>query len=98
MLAAMGDRRVCILRGHGITVAGESIEQATVTAIDLDELCRVTVRLAELGASPPADQRGAISPSSPTSAARSTTPSAGKPSPPTPPPPSTEIPRSVCFR
>ena len=54
MLAAMGDHRVCILRGHGITVAGESIEQATVTAIDLEELCSVTVRLAELGASPPA--------------------------------------------
>jgi 3,4-dihydroxyphthalate decarboxylase len=53
MLAAMGDRRVCILRGHGITVAGESVEQATVTAVDLDELCTVTVRLAELGASPP---------------------------------------------
>ena len=53
MLAAMGDRRVCILRGHGITVAGESVEQATVTAVDLDEMCAVTVRLAELGAQPP---------------------------------------------
>jgi 3,4-dihydroxyphthalate decarboxylase len=53
MLAAMGDRSVCILRGHGITVAGESVEQATVTAVDLDELCTVTVRLAELGATPP---------------------------------------------
>ena len=53
MLAAMGDRRVCILRGHGITVAGESVEQATVTAVDLDELCAVTVRLADLGAQPP---------------------------------------------
>jgi ribulose-5-phosphate 4-epimerase/fuculose-1-phosphate aldolase len=54
MLVAMGDRPVCILRGHGITVAGASVEQATVTAVDLDELCRVTVRLAELGVSPPA--------------------------------------------
>jgi ribulose-5-phosphate 4-epimerase/fuculose-1-phosphate aldolase len=54
MLAVMGDRRVCILRGHGITVAGESVEQATVTAVDLDELCSITLRLAELGASPPA--------------------------------------------
>jgi ribulose-5-phosphate 4-epimerase/fuculose-1-phosphate aldolase len=53
MLAVMGDRRVCILRGHGITVAGESVEQATVTAVDLDELCSITLRLAELGASPP---------------------------------------------
>ncbi len=57
MLAAMGDRRVCILRGHGITVAGESVEQATVTAVDLDELCAVTVRLAELGAHAAGDRR-----------------------------------------
>lgn len=53
MLAAMGDRPVCILRGHGFTVAGESVEQATVAAVDLEELCSVAVRLAELGASPP---------------------------------------------
>ena len=53
MLAVMGDRPVCILRGHGITVAGESVEQATCTAVDLDELCTVTIRLAELGVSPP---------------------------------------------
>ena len=49
MLAAMGGRPVCILRGHGITVAGESVERATVTAVDLGELCEVTIRLAELG-------------------------------------------------
>jgi 3,4-dihydroxyphthalate decarboxylase len=54
MVVAMGDRPVCILRGHGITVAGESVEQATLAALDLDELCAVTVRLAELGVSPPA--------------------------------------------
>jgi ribulose-5-phosphate 4-epimerase/fuculose-1-phosphate aldolase len=49
MLAAMGDRPVCILRGHGITVTGESVEQAVVRAVDLDALCQVTVALAQLG-------------------------------------------------
>jgi 3,4-dihydroxyphthalate decarboxylase len=49
MLAAMGDRPVCILRGHGMTVTGETVEQAVVRAVDLDELCRVTVELARLG-------------------------------------------------
>ncbi|MDQ1422962.1 MAG: 3,4-dihydroxyphthalate decarboxylase [Acidimicrobiaceae bacterium] len=50
MVAAMGDRRVVLLRGHGITVAGDTVEQATVRAVDLEELCRVTVELAALGA------------------------------------------------
>ena len=49
MLAAMGDRPACILRGHGITVTGASVEEAVVRAVDLDELCRVTVQLAQLG-------------------------------------------------
>jgi ribulose-5-phosphate 4-epimerase/fuculose-1-phosphate aldolase len=53
MVATMGDRPVCLLRGHGITVAGASVEQATVTAVNLEELCRVTVELARLGARPP---------------------------------------------
>jgi 3,4-dihydroxyphthalate decarboxylase len=50
MLAAMGNSRVLLLRGHGITVAGDTVEQATVRAVDLEELCRVTVELAALGA------------------------------------------------
>lgn len=53
MVAAMGDKRVCILRGHGITVTGATVEQATVTAVNLDELCALTVDLARLGAHPP---------------------------------------------
>jgi 3,4-dihydroxyphthalate decarboxylase len=52
MLAAMGDARVCLLRGHGITVAAESVEQAAVLAFNLNELYRVTVELARLGAPP----------------------------------------------
>jgi 3,4-dihydroxyphthalate decarboxylase len=50
MTAVMGDRPVVLLRGHGITVAGESVEQATGRAVDLEELCRVTVEVARLGA------------------------------------------------
>jgi 3,4-dihydroxyphthalate decarboxylase len=50
MVAAMGGRRAVLLRGHGITVAGDTVEQATVRAVDLEELCRITVALARLGA------------------------------------------------
>jgi ribulose-5-phosphate 4-epimerase/fuculose-1-phosphate aldolase len=50
MMAAMGDRDVCLLRGHGVTVTGTSVEAATVRALDFDALARVTVQLAQAGA------------------------------------------------
>jgi 3,4-dihydroxyphthalate decarboxylase len=49
MLAAMGDRPVCVLRGHGITVAGGTVGQAVVRALNLNALATVTVELARLG-------------------------------------------------
>jgi ribulose-5-phosphate 4-epimerase/fuculose-1-phosphate aldolase len=52
MLAAMGDRPVCILRGHGITVTGATLPSAVVTAINLEQLLSITVELARLGAAP----------------------------------------------
>ena len=53
MVEAMGGGHTCLLRGHGITVAAESVEQATVLAVNLNELLVVTVELARLGAHPP---------------------------------------------
>ena len=41
MLEAMGQKQVCILKGHGITVTGATVEQATVRAIKLETLARV---------------------------------------------------------
>ena len=54
MIAAMGDRDVCLLRGHGVTVAAAGVEAAVVRAVDLDVLTRVTVELARLGVHEPA--------------------------------------------
>ena len=48
MVDAMADRSVCLLRGHGITVAAESVEHATVLAVNLNELLAITVDLARL--------------------------------------------------
>jgi ribulose-5-phosphate 4-epimerase/fuculose-1-phosphate aldolase len=42
MLACMGERDVCVLKGHGITVLGTSVEEATVKAIKLETLARVS--------------------------------------------------------
>jgi ribulose-5-phosphate 4-epimerase/fuculose-1-phosphate aldolase len=53
MLAAMGESTTCLLVGHGITVAGDTVEQVTVRAVALERLCWVSLRLAQLGASPP---------------------------------------------
>ena len=33
MQKVMGDKDICILRGHGLIVVGPSVEQATLTAI-----------------------------------------------------------------
>lgn len=52
MADAMGPSPVCLLRGHGITAAAGSVEGAVTLAVDLDELLRVTVELARLGAEP----------------------------------------------
>jgi ribulose-5-phosphate 4-epimerase/fuculose-1-phosphate aldolase len=53
MLRAMEGRDVCLLAGHGITAVGDSVEQATVRAVNLNAAVSVTVELAKLGASPP---------------------------------------------
>lgn len=53
MLAAMGDRPVCLLRGHGVTVTGATVEEAVVRTIALETLARVTVELHRLGSEVP---------------------------------------------
>jgi ribulose-5-phosphate 4-epimerase/fuculose-1-phosphate aldolase len=52
MIAAMGDHSVCVLRGHGITVTGESVEQAVVRALNLNALAEVTLAVARVGGRP----------------------------------------------
>ena len=53
MIEAMEGRDACVLRGHGVTVTGRSVEAAAVRALDLDALARVTVQLAQLGTPEP---------------------------------------------
>ena len=47
--AVMGQKNVCLMRGHGITTAGASVEEATVTAIRLNELAEMNYRAHLLG-------------------------------------------------
>lgn len=53
MVAAMGDRRAVLLRGHGLTTAAPTVAGAVVTAINLNVLCRLTVALATIGRTAP---------------------------------------------
>lgn len=54
MIDAMGASDACLLRGHGITSVGETVEASTIRALDLDTLARMTVALHQVGASTPA--------------------------------------------
>jgi ribulose-5-phosphate 4-epimerase/fuculose-1-phosphate aldolase len=53
MVEAMAGSDVCLMLGHGVTVAATTVEQATVLAVNLNVVCEVTVALAQLGATPP---------------------------------------------
>jgi ribulose-5-phosphate 4-epimerase/fuculose-1-phosphate aldolase len=59
MASAMDDRPVCVLRGHGITVTGTTLEQAVARSLAVDALARMACRVASLAAKvepiPPGD-------------------------------------------
>ena len=40
-IKVMGEKKACLLVGHGMTTAGGSVEEATVTSLHLYELARV---------------------------------------------------------
>jgi ribulose-5-phosphate 4-epimerase/fuculose-1-phosphate aldolase len=49
MAAAMGDRDVLFLKGHGVTVVGSSVEAATIQAVRLNHTCELMWELARTG-------------------------------------------------
>ena len=58
--AALGHSDACILRGHGVVTVGESVQHATMRALDLAELSRISADVALLGGRPqtvPEDDR-----------------------------------------
>jgi ribulose-5-phosphate 4-epimerase/fuculose-1-phosphate aldolase len=52
MVEAMRGRQICVLRGHGITTAGATVQQAVARALNLDSLARMACRIAAVGAVP----------------------------------------------
>lgn len=49
MLQAMGDRPIVLLRGHGLTSAAETVEQAVLQAISVDTLARLSLQVTASG-------------------------------------------------
>ena len=45
----MAGRPVCVLRGHGVTTTGATLEQAVGRALAVDALARMACRVASLG-------------------------------------------------
>jgi ribulose-5-phosphate 4-epimerase/fuculose-1-phosphate aldolase len=49
LVRIMGNARTCLMRGHGITAAGPSVENASLDAIHLNELAVMNYRAHLLG-------------------------------------------------
>lgn len=49
-LAAMHERKACLLANHGLLVAGRDLDEALALAIELEELCEQYWRACQLGA------------------------------------------------
>jgi ribulose-5-phosphate 4-epimerase/fuculose-1-phosphate aldolase len=49
LVAALGDKNVCLLRGHGLVATGTSVQEATIRAISYESAARITWRLAASG-------------------------------------------------
>ena len=46
---ALGPHRVCFMKNHGVAVAGASIEDAVITAIMLENACRIQILVESAG-------------------------------------------------
>jgi ribulose-5-phosphate 4-epimerase/fuculose-1-phosphate aldolase len=49
LVEIMGDKPICLMKGHGITVTGKTVEEATVRALDFNTLARATLQVAQTG-------------------------------------------------
>jgi 3,4-dihydroxyphthalate decarboxylase len=52
MVVALGDRPVVLLRGHGLTATGRSVEEAVLRARSVDALAAMTLAVARAGGIP----------------------------------------------
>ncbi len=53
MLEIMGDKNICLMKGHGITVTGKTVEEATIRVLNFNVLARATLQVAQTGRTAP---------------------------------------------
>lgn len=53
MIEAMGNKNVCLMKGHGITVTGATVEEATIHALNFHALATTTLEVAKTGREAP---------------------------------------------
>jgi L-fuculose-phosphate aldolase len=53
LVQVMGPARACLMRGHGITTTGATVEEATMTAVHLNELAELNWKAELLGGAHP---------------------------------------------
>lgn len=53
MIEEMGNKDICLMKGHGITATGATIEEATINALNFNTLAKVTLELAKTGREAP---------------------------------------------
>lgn len=49
LVQVMGDKDVCLMRGHGVTVTGRSVEETVIRALNFHALAKVTLMIANTG-------------------------------------------------
>ena len=49
MIEIMGEKPICLMKGHGITVTGKTVEEATARALNFNTLARATLQVAQIG-------------------------------------------------
>lgn len=54
---SMGKSSVCLMRGHGVTIVGGGVEQATLNTVDFNDLCTMTYEAYLIGGPNPLPQQ-----------------------------------------
>jgi ribulose-5-phosphate 4-epimerase/fuculose-1-phosphate aldolase len=49
LIEVMGEKSICLMKGHGITVTGKTVEEATVRALNFNTLAKATLQVAQTG-------------------------------------------------
>ncbi|MBK5458135.1 class II aldolase/adducin family protein [Peribacillus sp. TH27] len=49
MIETMGNKDICLMKGHGITATGATVEEATINALNFNTLAKVTLEVGKTG-------------------------------------------------